>query len=613
VKIKLNKNICITIIFILLILFSTGINLAFSQTAFMSVSEIKPGMEGIGKTVFHGTQIETFQVDIIDIVKGEGSINYFILANLNGNKIEESGGISAGMSGSPVYIDGRLIGAVSYAWEMSEHNLCLITPIQEMLEIFDLPYEDNQTVLQEYKIDNSLYFTEEKTNKIIVKNILQNSSFQGVADQEEIIFSPVVSPIIINGIRGRNLERLSSSLKKINLIPIQGIGFNENSDLNFQEVGERPSNKIEAGSAIGIQLTRGDVNITSIGTLTYREGDKILALGHPFLNKGEVSFLLSAVYVYYSFPNLVMPFKLGSSINLVGKVVQDREAGISAILNSYPRIIPLKIQVTDVNSRLHYQMEVQMINDYDLMEPLVSNITVQAIDNALDRIGVGTAQIEIRIKGKKEGQELFRKNMYYSSDDIAIQATSEIPEIIDLIVNNYFEIVDLTAINIDIKIDNKRKIGRVEEVVLEDSSIKTGDYLKAKIKIKPFRGELIEKMMTIQIPSDTPPGEALLMVNGGAELDNQQEEFVNSNKQGCKSLEEILKDISDRPRGNQIIGEVIIYSNELSSEENISNGDLTKEKEKENLLVSEIETDMVIEGYLEVSFAILENKLVVSE
>ena len=203
--------------------------------------------------------------------------------------------------------------------------------------------------------------------------------------------------------------------------------------------------------------------------------------------------------------------------------------------------------------------------------------------------------------------------MYYSSDDIAIQATSEIPEIIDLIVNNYFEIVDLTAINIDIKIDNKRKIGRVEEVVLEDSSIKTGDYLKAKIKIRPFRGKLIEKMMTIQIPSDTPPGEALLMVNGGAELDNQQEEFVNSNKQGCKSLEEILKDISDRPRGNQIIGEVIIYSNELSSEENISNGDLTKEKEKENLLVSEIETDMVIEGYLEVSFAILENKLVVSE
>ena len=603
-KIKLNKNICIKIIFILLILFSTGINLAFSQTVFMPISEISPGMKGTGKTVFHGTQIETFQVDIIDIVKGEGGISYFILANLSGDKIKESGGISEGMSGSPVYIEDRFIGAVSYAWEMSEHNLCLITPIQEMLEIFNLPYENNQNVLQEYKINNPLCFTEEKSNKIIVKNILENNSFKELAGREEIIFYPVVSPVIISGIKDRTLERLSSSLKKFNLTSIQGVGFNENSDKNFQEVGERPSNKIEAGSAIGIQLTRGDVNITSIGTVTYREGDKALALGHPFLKKGEVSFLLSAVYIYHSLPNMVMPFKLGAPLNLVGKIVQDREAGILAILNSYPQIIPLKIKVTNINTELSYQTGVQIINDYDLLEPLVSNITVQAIDNALDRIGAGTAQIDIEIKGKKEGQELFRKNMYYSSDDIAIQAITEIPEIIDLIVNNYFEIVDLTAINIDIKIDNKKKIGKVEEVVLEDSSIKPGDYLKAKIKLRPFRGELIEKMLTIQIPSDTPPGEALLMVNGGGELDNQQEEFVNSGTQDYKSLEEILKDISDRPRGNQIIGEVIIYSDEFTSEEEACEDDLKKKEEEEDLIISKIETDMVIEGYLEVTFTI---------
>ena len=601
-RIKLNKNICMTIIFILLILFSTGINLAFSQTVFMPVSEIKPGMKGIGKTVFHGTQIETFQVEVIDIVKGEGSINHFILANLSGDKIEESGGISAGTSGSPVYIDGRLIGAVSYAWEMSEHNLCLVTPIQEMLEIFNLSSNNSHAISKEYKI-NSPLFTREKANKIKVKNFVENKNFPELASREEIIFYPVLPPIVINGIKGRTLERLISSLKEFNLMSVQGVGFNENSDINFQEVGERPSNKIEAGSAIGIQLTRGDVNITSIGTVTYREGNRILALGHPFLKKGKASFLLSAIYIYHSFPNIVMPFKLGSPLNLVGKVVQDREAGILAILNSYPPVIPLKIQVTEVNSGLSYQMGVQMLNDYDLLEPLVSNITVQAIDNALDRIGAGTAKIDIGIKGKKEGQELFRENMYYSSDDIAIQAITEIPEIIDLIVNNYFEKVDLTAINIDIKIDNKKKIGRVEEVVLEDSTIKPGDYLKAKIKIRPFRGELIEKMLTIQIPSDTPPGEALLMVNGGGELDNHQEEFVNSDKQDYKSLGEIFKDISDRTRGNQIIGEVIIYSNELPYEENISNGDL-KKKEEEESLISKIETDMVVEGYLEIPFTI---------
>jgi hypothetical protein len=478
----------------------------------MSTSEIKPGMKGIGKTVFHGTQIEIFQVDIIDIVKGEGGVSHFILANLSGDKIERGGGISEGMSGSPVYIDDRLIGAVSYAWEMSEHNLCLITPIQDMLEILNLPYGNNQAELQEYKIDNSLYFAGGKTNKIIIKNTVENNSFQELAGREEIIFYPVISPVIISGIRGRSLDRLCNSLKKINLKPVQGVYGIEKID--FQDVGERPSNIIEAGSTIGIQLTRGDVN-----------------------------------------------------------VVQDREAGILAILNSYPRIIPLKIQVTDVNSGLSYRMGVQMMNDYDLLEPLVSNITVQAIDNALDRIGAGTAQVEIGIKGKKEGQELFRENMYYDSDDIAVQAITEIPEIIDLVVNNYFEMVDLTAININIKIDNKKQ----------------------------------KKMLTIQIPSDTSPGEALLMINGGGELDNHQEEFVDNNKKDYKNLEEIFKDISDRLRGNQIIGEVIIYSDELPYGENISDDKPKKEEEEEDLIFSKIETDMVIEGYLEIPFTILED------
>ncbi|PIU25510.1 MAG: hypothetical protein COT11_02420, partial [Candidatus Infernicultor aquiphilus] len=398
-----------------------------------------------------------------------------------------------------------------------------------------------------------------------------------------------------------------NSIKKFNIIPIQGVMVNETDQVELQGVGERSSNEIEAGSAIGIQLTRGDVNIISIGTVTYREGNKILALGHPFLKKGEVSYLLSAVYIYHSLPNLIMPFKLGSPLNLVGKVVQDREAGILAILNSYPPVIPLKIQVTNIDSGLSYQMGIQMVNNYDLLEPLISNITVQAVDNALDRIGAGTAQVEIKIKGKEEGEELYRENMFYSSDDIATKVVTEIPEIIDIILNNYLKPVDLTAININIKIDSKKKIGKLEEVILEGSSFKPGDLIKARIKIRPFREELIEKMLTIQLSSHLSSGEATLIVRGG-DLDNQPEEqlYNDSNKKAYKSIEEIFKDISDKPKGNQIMGEIIIYSDELPSEEKYNSNDLKKEKEK-NLLISKIETDMVIEGYLEIPFTILEN------
>jgi nucleoid-associated protein YgaU len=249
-------------------------------------------------------------------------------------------------------------------------------------------------------------------------------------------------------------------------------------------------------------------------------------------------------------------------------------------------------------------MGVQMVNNYDLLEPLISNITVQAVDNALDRIGAGTAQVEIKIKGKEEGEELYRENMFYSSNDIATKVITEIPEIIDIILNNYFKPVDLTAININIRIDNKKKIGKLEELVLEGSSFKPGDLIKARIKIRPFREELIEKVLTIQLPSHLSSGEATLIVRGG-DLDNQPEEqfYNDSNKKVYKSIEEIFKDISDKPQGNQIIGEIIIYSDELPSEEKYNSNDLKKEKE-ENLLISKIETDMVIEGYLEIPFTI---------
>ena len=604
-KTKLNINLFIKFIFILLILFSLSVSVAFSNDLFMSTSEIKPGMRGIGKTVFHGTEIETFQVDIIDIIKGEGEIDNFILAHLSGERIEASGGISEGMSGSPVYIDGRLIGAISYAWEMSEHNLCLITPIQEMLKIFNLSINYDHSLFQEYQINKSLCLAGKEINKIIVKDSVEDNNFYKKINQEEIVFYPVTSSVTISGLKGRSFDRLSNSLKKFDLKPVQGVYGLEKVD--FQDVGEKPSRKVEAGSAIGIQLTRGDVNITSIGTVTYREGNKILALGHPFLKKGEVSFLLSTVYIYHSMPNIVMPFKLGSPLYLVGKIVQDREAGIQGILNSYPRVIPLIINVENIDSGSFYQMGVQLIDDYDLLEPLVSNITVQAIDNALDRIGVGSAQVVIDIKGVKEGQEVCRKNMYYSSNDIAIQVITEIPEIIDLIINNYFEAVSLAQINIDIRIDNKRKIGKIEEVTLEESSLKPGDSLIAQIKIRPFRGDLIEKTLTIQLPSHVSSGEAVLMVSGGGDLNNQQEELVNGGEKVYKNLEEIFKDITDRPRGNQIIGEVIIYSDEFTSEEETGEDDLNENEEKKDLLISKIETDMVIEGYLEVSFTILED------
>jgi len=586
-----------------------GTGIAYSQASFMFLPDIKPGMKGTGKTVFHGTKIENFDVEVIEIVSGDNEEGEFILARLNGKRLEESGGISAGMSGSPVYIEDKLIGAISYTWELSEHNLCLITPIGEMLEL--LNFSDDYSLINTQKYGKSflnIFGNIKKYNKTVEnKSILKNNALADfrLFKEKNIFCNPTTTPITVNGLKGRSFNNLSKTMKYFNLRVIQS--FSNLHQMKIQDVGENLNSKMEPGSAIAIQLTRGDVNISFIGTMTYRQGDRILALGHPFLKRGKSAYFLSSVYIYQSLPNIVMPFKMGTPMHLVGYVSQDREAGIVGILNTYPRIIPFKINVENLNSGLNYQMGVQLVDDDLLLEPFISNITVQAIDNALDSIGAGSAEVEIKITGTKEDHEIYRKNMYYSSDDIAVQTITEIPEIIEIITGNYFEKVNLTEININISIDNTIKCGRIEEVILSKKIINPGKLLEAKVKIRVFREGLIEKNITLQIPSSLPECDAVLIVKGGGISDLfLEKEYYYNEKENFDSLKETIENISERPRNNQIIGEIVIYNNEISLDDE-ANKNYYDDKEKKDSLTSIIDTDMVIEGYMEIPFTISEN------
>lgn len=577
---KITRNLFLKIFFFSWIIFNLIIDLAYGKDFIMPLTEIKPAMKGIGKTVFKGTKIEDFQVEIIDIIKGEGDIAHYILAHLSGEKMEASGGISEGMSGSPVYIDDRLIGAISYSWEMSEHNYCLLTPIEEMLKLFNIPPSTHHSTV------SSPRFTSSSIGKDIQNNPL---------------FIPA-SSILVTGLSNRSFQLLSNHFRNYNLRTIQGVEMLEGIDL--QEVGELPGQKIKAGSAIGIQLSRGDVNIMAIGTVTYREGNKIIALGHPFLKKGEVSFLLSSVYIYHSLPNMIMSFKLGAPINLIGKVTQDRAAGILGEINSFPSIIPLKVRVNNMDTSSTLTMGVQLVNDYSLLEPLVSTITLQAIDNNLDRIGPGTAQVRVEVKGRGEGQYLIRENMFYDVRDIAWKAVSELPQIITAVVDNYFEEVIIDQINLDIQIEQEKRVGRLEEVKLEKTTLKPGDDLKALIKVRPFRQDILEKTLIIKLPRNMPSGEAWLYISGGGDAFSLSEITISGKDQEktYKNLSAFLEDIEERPKGNQIIGEIAYSLEEDNSLREVEKtGGLSSKKDEERILVK-IDTDLVIEGYFEVPF-----------
>ena len=240
-----------TVFLALLFLFPATFGLA--APAIMGLEEVKPGMHGVAKTVISGTKIEEFGVEVLGIMKDKGPSGDLILVRTYGDLIEKTGGIAQGMSGSPVYINGKLIGAIGYGWSLTDHKTGMVTPIGDMLKLLDSPL--------------AVPPSSEATN-----------------------LQPLATPLMVSGFGERALSMLGEQLKPYSLVPYaagepsQGVTY--------------PS--LEPGSAVGVQLVQGDVSVGALGTVTYVDDKKVLAFGHPFLKKGNVGYYMSNAYIFTS-------------------------------------------------------------------------------------------------------------------------------------------------------------------------------------------------------------------------------------------------------------------------------------------------------------------------
>lgn len=500
---------------VIIVMFSTMV----SAVEVMTLDDIEPGMEGFAKTVFHGYEIEEFPIQILDILEDQGLNTDLILFKASGEQIEKTGGIAAGMSSSPVYINGKLIGAIGYGWTLSDHRYGLITPIEEMLKLF----EDNPENIKE-------------NNKSI----------------------KLKTPLLISGMTGRAFNRTKSKF--------EGLGFQVLQGGGFRSVENTPES-LEPGSAIAVQLVRGDVNIASIGTLTYKDNEKILAFGHPFFNKGNVDYLLSRAYINGIIPSLETPFKLGSvSDELLGSVKVDRGAGIAGRLKNYPKIIPLTVKVNDLDRNKTNTVNVQIVKDEDLLTSLITDVSLQSLDSTLDRIGKGTARVNYKITGKGlPDMGIEGNNIFYSRNDIAAVSLYEIYNIIDIITTNPFKKVELIDVKVDIEVENIDNVALVQEAKVLNESIKPGDILEVEVTIRPYRSEPFVKTVSIELPDDMNPGYATLVIDGGLtgetyqtipDEEVEQEESNQAITGGYKDLESILDDFLKRPKNNELIVQI---------------------------------------------------------
>lgn len=500
----------------------------------MPVEEIQPGMHGIGKTVVAGTKIEDFDVEILSVMKDKGPSGDLILVRVSGDVIDRTGGIVQGMSGSPVYINGKLAGAIAFGWSLTDHTVGMVTPIADMLKLWDI--KDNSstsTVGSEQPADNT--------------------------ETDSADLEPMTTPLMVSGFSQHSMEMLKEKLAPFQLVPY-AIGE------TGQEVEAAP---LEPGSPIGVQLISGDVNMSALGTVTYVEGNKVLAFGHPFLKKGNANYLMTNAYIFSTVKGLQDGFKVGTTGQLVGLVNQDRGAGIAGEIGKYPSIIPLRITVKDNNLDRTQDLAMQVVQDEQLSPVLTATTVANAMEKTMDRVGAGTARISFEISARNmPGDVLKRENMFYSPANIGEGVVGEFLEAMSLLAGNQYNPVDIMDVKVNVTVEEERRTASITEARVNTINAKPGDSIDISVQLKPYRGVPITRVVSYTIPKDQPAGAMILEVRGGgmiplAQLLKRQgldEDLFKVRKDKVKnkskSFDSVIKEFTERDRNNDLVVEI---------------------------------------------------------
>jgi len=573
---------------------------ASQNQEFMPLSELRPGMKGIGKTVLEGTRIDTFDVEILGILKGESATGDLVLVRVGGKPVEAAGGIAAGMSGSPVYVNGRLVGAIAFGYESADHFVGLVTPIEEMLKVFA---SAKRPVPKVAYLSTPVQVGDRLAEKVVFASSEDDAArVRREASDGTLVMVPVATPVMVSGTSMRAFDELARKLKAFGLMPVRsggggwggGLGATAGSGERAGaggaagEAGEgagaataataataagtaqdaQAGADLQPGSCIGAQLVRGDVSVTAIGTVTYRQGNEVLALGHPLLGRGNANYFATGAEVHLVVMGDVMPFKVASPLGLAGTIVQDRTHGILVDVGKKPPSIPVTVTVRDHDTGVTQMLRADIVRDDVLSTDLVGVFALSCLDATVDRIGPGTSRVSFQVEGKGLPKPIVRDNMFYSGSDVSAESIGELCDAVATVIENEFANVEVTAVKAEFDVEEARRTARIHSAEATTKLVKPGDTLEVKVRLVPFRGIAETKVIKIGIPADTPPGTLYLTVRGGGVPPADQESGDTgaapkpSQPTLAESLENLVNEFMSREKNCDIVVE--FYPGEAS-------------------------------------------------
>ena len=470
----------------------------------MPLDQIHEGMKGVALTVFQGVKPESMDVEVLGVLRNvNGPKGDIILIRLHGTKPEYTG-VVAGMSGSPVYIDGKLAGALAFRiGEFSKEPIAGVTPIEEMLEIDAF---DQRPAPEPARASASNPNT---TSRTASPSQDAAPSLQSYSNY----LKPIETPLVFNGFSEETLQRYASQFASAGIVPVMGIG--SSSDRKQPE-------PIEAGSAVSAVLVRGDMDIAATCTVTYIDPQRLLACGHPLLQFGKVDLPMTKATVLATLPSTYNAFKIVNTTEAAGSFVQDRHNGILGVLGKEPKMIPVTVTIHGgpATKEFHYQI----LNNARL-SPLAMMATVF---NALRGTNDYGEDITYRMNGVlnvKGYPDVTIRNMFAPQDSgqpAAALAAATIGDRFGRIYGNPFDAPDVEGVKLDFDLVRERRTARLESSRTDVTEARPGEQIVVEAELRPYRGERLVRQIPIRIPASMSKGILRVLVSDGDTLDRMR-------------------------------------------------------------------------------------------
>ncbi len=440
--------------------------LGWAAPAIFPLKDVRAGQHGVGRTVFSGSKVEEFQVEILGVLENIGPKQSVILARLSGGPLAQTG-VMQGMSGSPVYIDGRLAGAVALGFDLSKEPICGIRPIEEMLRVEPDPNPARGLIAQRGRILSGPAFGEARLQEI-------------------------ATPVSFAGFTAATLEHFAPQLRELGMDPRQGVsgGGRINDALGDPK-------RLEPGSMISVQLLSGDMNMGADGTITLLDGDKIYAFGHRLMAGGETEYPFARAEVLALLPALNSSFKISQAKEWMGTITEDRTTAISGFTGKRARLIPIEIKAGSNTYRM------SMIQDR-VLTPLVAQMAVFSALDATER-NIGPATFSVRGNINFESGTVKVDNVYSGDVSVSTLASAGIATPLGYALASGFDALRLKDLSLDIGIVDQRRQMQIADVVAP-RQVRPGEEVEITIVLSGENGVETSHKVKYRVPVGAPNG-----------------------------------------------------------------------------------------------------------